>query len=264
VKIDLSGPIRSKRLATFSPGTVFGEVALLDKQPRSATVTADEELVLLRALRGRLRRADEQPSAHRHPPPQEHRRRAEPAAPALHRHGVTARELTAPAKEGPWSHATNAVPLVETAKALRPRILAERARIETARRLPDDLAQELARAGFFRIFLPAAYGGLDLPPTAAAQVFEELSRRPDASVAWCVWNGNTYWTTARWPKEVGQALFADPNMILANSTRPSGRAEVVEGGYRLSGRWSLVSKCQISARPSRCARPRTLLETLPR
>jgi CRP-like cAMP-binding protein len=28
-----------------SPGTVFGEVALLDKQPRSASVTADEELV---------------------------------------------------------------------------------------------------------------------------------------------------------------------------------------------------------------------------
>ncbi len=140
----------------------------------------------------------------------------------------------------------NAVPLVETAKALRPRILAERDRMETARRLPDDLAQELARAGFFRIFLPAAYGGLDLPPTAAAQVFEELAKA-DASVAWCVWNGNTYWTTARWPKEVGHALFADPNMILANSTRPSGQAEVVEGGYRVSGRWSLVSGCQISA-----------------
>lgn len=45
VKIDLAGANRSKRLATFSPGTVFGEVALLDKQPRSATVTADEELV---------------------------------------------------------------------------------------------------------------------------------------------------------------------------------------------------------------------------
>jgi MFS superfamily sulfate permease-like transporter len=45
VKIDLAGQNRSKRLATFSPGTVFGEVALLDKQPRSATVTADEDLV---------------------------------------------------------------------------------------------------------------------------------------------------------------------------------------------------------------------------
>ena len=44
VKIDLAGN-RSKRLATFSPGTIFGEVALLDKQPRSANVTADEDLV---------------------------------------------------------------------------------------------------------------------------------------------------------------------------------------------------------------------------
>jgi anti-anti-sigma factor len=45
VKIDVAGPARSKRLATFSSGTVFGEIALLDKQPRSATVTADTELV---------------------------------------------------------------------------------------------------------------------------------------------------------------------------------------------------------------------------
>jgi Acyl-CoA dehydrogenases len=136
--------------------------------------------------------------------------------------------------------------LVEAAKALRPRIVAERDRIEAARRLPEDLVQELARAGFFRISLPAAYGGLDLAPTTATQVFEELARA-DASVAWCVWNGNTYWTTTRWPKDVAHALFADPNMILANSTRPSGQAEIVEGGYRVSGRWSLVSGCQFSA-----------------
>lgn len=45
MKIDVAGPNRSKRLATFSPGTVFGEVALLDKQPRSATVTAAEDLM---------------------------------------------------------------------------------------------------------------------------------------------------------------------------------------------------------------------------
>jgi indole-3-acetate monooxygenase len=136
--------------------------------------------------------------------------------------------------------------LMEAARALRPRILAERERIEAARRLPEDLTQELARVGFFRIYLPAAYGGLDLTPMAATEVFEELARA-DASVAWCVWNGNTYWTTARWPKEVAQAIFANLDTILANSTRPSGRAEVVEGGYRVSGRWSLVSGCQFSA-----------------
>jgi sulfate permease, SulP family len=45
VKVSLTGQAREKRLASFSPGAVFGEVALLDEEPRSATVTADEELV---------------------------------------------------------------------------------------------------------------------------------------------------------------------------------------------------------------------------
>jgi hypothetical protein len=47
------------------------------------------------------------------------------------------------------------VSLLETARALRPRLLAERDRIEAERRLPDELAAELAAAGFFRISLPA-------------------------------------------------------------------------------------------------------------
>jgi len=139
-----------------------------------------------------------------------------------------------------------ATKLMEAASAFRPRILAERDRIEAGRRLPEELTRELARAGFFRIFLPAAYGGLDLTPLEALDVYEELARA-DASVAWCVWNGNVNWTTARLSKEVAQAIFADPDMILANSTRPTGQAVVVEGGYRVTGRWALVSGCQLSA-----------------
>jgi alkylation response protein AidB-like acyl-CoA dehydrogenase len=136
--------------------------------------------------------------------------------------------------------------LLEIARSFRPRILAEREQIEAGRRLPEGLTRELARAGFFRIYLPAAYGGLDLSPLEAMEVFEELARA-DASVAWCVWNGNTNWTTAQLSTEVAQAVFADPDMILANSTRPSGQAAIVEGGYRVSGRWSLVSGCQLSS-----------------
>src|SRR5262252_7558017 len=148
--------------------------------------------------------------------------------------------------EGSMADAGNGSALLEIARSFRPRILAERDRIETARRLPDDLARELARAGFFRIYLPAAYGGLDLSPVEAIDIYEELARA-DASVAWCVWNGNVHWTTARLPRDVAELIFGDPDMILANSTRPSGRATVVDGGYRVSGRWSLVSGCQLSA-----------------
>jgi alkylation response protein AidB-like acyl-CoA dehydrogenase len=110
--------------------------------------------------------------------------------------------------------------LLAAAPDFRPRVIAQRDAIETSRRLPDDLARELARRGFFRIFLPAAYGGLDLTPMDGIAVFEELAKT-DASVAWCVWNGNTHWIAAQ-------------------------QAHVVDGGYRLTGRGSLVSGCEFA------------------
>ncbi|MGC2415750.1 MAG: acyl-CoA dehydrogenase family protein [Stellaceae bacterium] len=136
--------------------------------------------------------------------------------------------------------------LLGVARAFRPRIIAERDRIETARRIPQDIARDLASAGFFRIFLPDAYGGLNLTPMQAMEVFEELARA-DASVAWCVWNGNTHWTIAQLAPEAAQTIHADPNVVTANSTRSSGQAQIVPGGYRVSGRWSLVSGCELGA-----------------
>jgi alkylation response protein AidB-like acyl-CoA dehydrogenase len=142
------------------------------------------------------------------------------------------------------AEAGNGAAFLEVARSLRPRILAERDRIETARRLPEDLARELARAGFFRIYLPAAYGGLDLTPIEAMEIFEELARG-DASIAWCVWNGNTHWTAAQLSPEAARTVYAKPEIVTANSTRPSGQARAVDGGYRVNGRWSLVSGCEL-------------------
>src|SRR5947209_6663142 len=134
--------------------------------------------------------------------------------------------------------------LLEVARRFRPRILAERDHIEASRRLPDELARALAHAGFFRIFLPKAYGGLDFTPMEAMEVFEELARA-DASVAWCVWNGNTHWTAAQLCSETARTIYANPDVVTANSTRASGQAQIVAGGYRVNGRWSLVSGCEL-------------------
>ena len=134
--------------------------------------------------------------------------------------------------------------LLEVARSFRPRIFAERDRIEASRRLPEDLGRELAHAGFFRIFLPGAYGGLDLTPMEGLEIFEELARA-DSSVAWCVWNGNTHWTAAQLSPEAARAIHADPDVITANSTRTSGQAHIVDGGYSVDGRWSLVSGCEL-------------------
>jgi alkylation response protein AidB-like acyl-CoA dehydrogenase len=142
--------------------------------------------------------------------------------------------------------ATTDHPLLQAARALRPMILAERDRIETERRLPHGLAQELARQGFFRLFLPRAYAGVDLPPAQGLAVLEELARA-DASVAWCVWNGNTHWVAAQLSPQVMRVVHQDADVVTANSTRASGRAEAVESGYRVSGRWSLVSGCELGS-----------------
>jgi len=136
--------------------------------------------------------------------------------------------------------------LLAAARAFGPRILAEREQIEAGRRLPAELARDLAQQGFFRLFLPEAYGGLDLAPTQGLEVLEELARW-DASVAWCVWNGNTHWITAQLPTDAARLIHGKADVITANSTRASGRAEAAEGGWRISGRWSLVSGCELSA-----------------
>src|SRR6266404_5650483 len=120
--------------------------------------------------------------------------------------------------------------LLEVARTFRSRILA---------------ARDLAHAGFFRIYLPEVYGGLDLTPMEAIEVFEELAQA-DASVAWCVWNGNTHWTAAQLAPEAARTIHADPDVVTANSTRASGQAQIVDGGYRVSGRWSFVSGCELA------------------
>jgi CRP-like cAMP-binding protein len=45
VRVSVAGKDRQVRLASYSRGTVFGEMALLDHQPRSATVVADDDVI---------------------------------------------------------------------------------------------------------------------------------------------------------------------------------------------------------------------------
>ena len=69
--------------------------------------------------------------------------------------------------------------------------------------------------------------------------------RADASVAWCVWNGNTHWIAAQLSPEAAQTIHGAPEVVTANSTRVGGQAHVVDGGFRVNGRWSLVSGCEL-------------------
>jgi alkylation response protein AidB-like acyl-CoA dehydrogenase len=91
---------------------------------------------------------------------------------------------------------------------------------------------------------PLGLGGSELDPLDLCDVLEAIARR-DASAAWTtmVANGSTG-TMAGWLSDAGiAATFTDPARppIFAGQLSPRGLAEPVEGGYRVTGRWSFSS-----------------------
>ena len=134
-------------------------------------------------------------------------------------------------------------PLAE-AQRLSPLISRRAEELEAARHLPADLAQQLADAGLFRVVLPEAYGGLALHPVRSLEVFEQVARA-DGSTGWCVMIGAVTAMIAAWmPESAARTVFAAPDTIVGGVAAPHGRAELVEGGYRVTGRWSWASGSQ--------------------
>ena len=133
--------------------------------------------------------------------------------------------------------------LVASAASITSDIRAARAETDEARRLPDAVVSKLVEAGMFRQALPSELGGDELAPPTALSLYEELARA-EASVAWLVWNSALPCLFSRFlDSETRAEIFGDPSSKYASSTRPSGRATLENGHYRLRGRWSLVSGC---------------------
>jgi alkylation response protein AidB-like acyl-CoA dehydrogenase len=123
--------------------------------------------------------------------------------------------------------------------------LRERAdEIERARRLPPDLSKDFARAGFYRMCVPEAYGGLELAPDVTMRTIETLARA-DGSSAWCVFIGATSGSVlALLPPDAARAIFHGPEVLLGGVFAPRGQAVVEAGGFRVNGRWQWGSGTQ--------------------
>jgi alkylation response protein AidB-like acyl-CoA dehydrogenase len=135
-------------------------------------------------------------------------------------------------------HSEAMIDLLTTAKALAPSIAARADEIDAARRLPADLADTLAQAGFFRMSLPSEYGGLELPPAQTMAVIEELAQA-QASVGWCVMIGATTAVNAAYlPDVYARQIWADPSVITGGVFAPKGKATLEGDHYRVSGSWN--------------------------
>lgn len=132
----------------------------------------------------------------------------------------------------------------ERARAIGPELRDRSEEIDHLRRLPDDLVEGLVDEGFLRFWVPAEYGGAEIPLLEGLETFMELARH-DTAVAWCSFIANTTAITAglldpRWAQE----LFGAPGAVAGGFAAPVGRARVVDGGLRVTGRWQWGSGTQ--------------------
>lgn len=120
-------------------------------------------------------------------------------------------------------------------------IAARAADTEAQRRLPADLAAEMAQAGLFRLLVPTSLGGAEVDVATLFATLEQLGRA-DAATGWCVMIGGTTALISAWlPDDHAREIWADPNVITGGVFAPMGRAAVDGDEYVVSGRWPWAS-----------------------
>ncbi len=125
-------------------------------------------------------------------------------------------------------------------------VLKERAaRTEQLRQIPPETVRDLTASGLIRIGNPERYGGHGLEVDVAYDVAWELGRGC-GSTAWCygLWTIHNWWL-GHFPEKAQEEFFADgPDTLFSSGLNPAGgRAESVDGGLRVSGRWRFSSGC---------------------
>ena len=112
---------------------------------------------------------------------------------------------------------------------------------ERQRQLPDELVARLQDSGLLRAGAPREVHGAELPPGPALRYAEEIARG-DASAGWCVSIAITSSLLAAYlPPEGRDDLFGDGRGIAAGVWAPRGKAQSVDGGLTVSGRWTFCS-----------------------
>ncbi|MCR2783281.1 MULTISPECIES: acyl-CoA dehydrogenase family protein [unclassified Microbacterium] len=116
--------------------------------------------------------------------------------------------------------------------------------IERLRRIPADLHKTLRDAGMYRLLLPSSHGGLQASSDEVLDVIETLAA-VDGSVAWATSIGIQSPAVLSWlPRATFERIYAEGSDItVGGAFGPQGQAEVVDGGYRVTGRWGFASGC---------------------
>src|SRR5215213_11525967 len=140
-------------------------------------------------------------------------------------------------------------PVVQAAAALKPTVRRYQDEIEREQRLSPELVEQMHAAGFYRLLLPRSLGGLQGDPLTYIRVVEHLAEGA-GSVGWNVANnGVGSLVTLGLPDDGVEEIYPKGHRtVIAGTAVPGGgQAVPVEGGYRVTGRWTFGSGCNEAA-----------------
>jgi 3-hydroxy-9,10-secoandrosta-1,3,5(10)-triene-9,17-dione monooxygenase len=134
--------------------------------------------------------------------------------------------------------------LVETAKRIAPELAETAAEDNRLRRLSDCTWRILLDNGFLRSLQPARWGGAEVSIPEFADAIMELAR-VSPSAGWVAGVIGVHpWQLALFDEKAQHEMWGEDSARMHSSSyNPTGKAEKVAGGYRLSGRWSFSSGC---------------------
>ncbi len=113
--------------------------------------------------------------------------------------------------------------------------------IDRERRLPPELVTRLNEAGMLRATMPREVDALELSPPTALRCAEAIARG-DAATGWCVSIAITSaLLVAYLPDAARDEMFGGGRGVAAGVWAPRGKAESVDGGVVVSGRWPFCS-----------------------
>src|ERR1700758_3023503 len=139
--------------------------------------------------------------------------------------------------------------LLARAEALVPTLRERAPRAEQLRRLPDETIADLHSSGLFRVLQPARVGGSELPFRTLFELTAVIARGC-GSTSWVLANlAAHHWLLGMWHPEAQDEIWGEsPDSLISSALIfARGRAQRVERGYRLSGRWPFSSGIDASA-----------------
>jgi 3-hydroxy-9,10-secoandrosta-1,3,5(10)-triene-9,17-dione monooxygenase len=137
---------------------------------------------------------------------------------------------------------TSGAAVVANVRELLPVLREHAQETEDRRSLDAETVKALAETGFFRLLQPARWGGVEADPI----VFLESVRLLAGACGSTGWVGSVIgvhnWQLALFPDQAQHDVWGDdPGTRMSSSYAPTGKVRPVEGGYRLTGRWSFSS-----------------------